>query len=461
MPGTANRRPEFSRAGHTRSMSPTRPKWDPLLICISGMVLTYVWRLHYLLPGPALRLRPLILLTAAALALYVIDTDPRRKLSHLKHPVAKVTLVLVAVMILSVPGSVWPGASFALIVGDFSKTILFAILLALSIRALIDIERLAAVQVTGGVFYALEVVIGSASRGLGGYDPNDYSFVLVCTMPLAVYFVARSRTPFRKILATMALLVMTAAIVKSGSRAGFLGFLAIGVYLLIAYRALSLKLRLAAVVVCLAGLAFVATEKYWERMSTLLNPQEDYNWSGQSYGGRMEIWKRGFGYMMQRPLLGVGAGAFGAAEGRLSAMAERWRPGRGYKWSSPHNSFVEIGAELGFTGLIVFLVLLYQAFRALVRAGRSPPARRGTGGDAAALAQALMAVLIGYIVVGFFLSHAWTSVLYGFLAMVIGMSKVTGGGKMPRRQTAGRLSARQARASPRPSPQLIHPGPRS
>jgi O-antigen ligase len=429
-------------------MSAPRPKWDPLLICVSGMVLTYVWRLHYLLPGPFLRLRPVVLVSAGALVLYLIDTDRRRSLAHLNHPVIKLLLALVLVMALSIPGSLWPGASFGLLRADFAKTVIFFFLLAASIRALIDIERLAGVYVAGGALYALKVVLGSSRHGLGGYDPNDYSLILVCALPLAVYFVARSRSSFARILATIALLLMTAAVVKSGSRSGFIGLLAIGIYLLIAYRALSLKLRVGAVVVSLAGLLFVASDSYWERMSTLLNPQEDYNWSGQSYGGRMEIWKRGIGYMLQRPFLGVGLGSFRRAEGGLSVMAERWRPeGRGFKWSEPHNSFVEVGAELGFTGLIVFLLLIYEGFRALVRVARPPPpGRRRSGRAAVAMAQALIAALIGYIVVGFFLSHAYTTVLYSILGIVVGMTKVTSGTGAAPRRTSGRVNARLPRS---------------
>jgi hypothetical protein len=72
----------------------------------------------------------------------------------------------------------------------------------------------------------------------------------------------------------------------------------------------------------------------------------------------------------------------------------------------------------------------------------------------------MIAVLIGYVVVGFFLSHAHTAVFYTILALVIAMAKVSGqtGGKRLRAAARGAVARR-----PRPSIPLQphHPGPTS
>src|SRR2546426_7538451 len=39
--------------------------------------------------------------------------------------------------------------------------------------------------------------------------------------------------------------------------------------------------------------------------------------------GRIEVWRRGVGYMLQSPILGVGPDNFQTAEGRLSPFANR------------------------------------------------------------------------------------------------------------------------------------------
>ena len=96
------------------------------------------------------------------------------------------------------------------------------------------------------------------------------------------------------------------------------------------------------------------------------------------------------------------------------------------KWSVSHNSFLQVGAELGIPGLIAFLVALGGAFRALRAVQRSPlprpPGERSP--PEAQLAQALSAALIGYMVGGFFLSLAYHDLLYTLLALIVALRKV-------------------------------------
>jgi len=174
-------------------------------------------------------------------------------------------------------------------------------------------------------------------------------------------------------------------------------------------------------------LTVAGNDLFWGRLQTLLNPSEDYNWAGNSSGGRVEVWKRGVGYMVQRPLLGVGASAFGIAEGSISEMAALHEvTGKGYKWSAAHNSFVQIGAELGFPGLIAFVAMLYFAFRLTRRLARDRAIPRAPP-DAVALGQVFFATLVGYSVTGFFLSQAFSAYLYSILGIVVGLEAAAAG----------------------------------
>ncbi len=430
-------------------------RWDLLMLCLAVMVLTYVWRFQSIF-SPIAKLQLTTLATLGAYGLYVLNGDARRRLSHLKQPIVILMLCIFGMMLLSVPGSLWPGGSFAFI-KDFIKTLVFALLLAAGVRAFADVERLAAVHVLGAMVYSAMVLRGTGvdplgrARGIGGYDSNDYSLLLVCTLPLTAYFLATAKTTLRKILAGVAILALTLAIVKGGSRSGFVGLIAVFGYMLIAYSALPKKFRIGAVIVSLVGLMFVANESYWQRMSTLLNPSQDYNWSGNAYLGRMQIWKRGLSYMWQRPLLGVGIGRFGTAEGRLSERAQGPDYGPGLRWTSPHNSFVEIGAELGVPGLLLFIALILYTLRAMLRLGRSPPGVSGRRDPQAAMAQAMVAVMIGYVVVGFFISQAYSYYLYSLLGIMVGLVKVGGVG---RAQPARARRRRAPQPAPRSAPAL-------
>ena len=123
-----------------------------------------------------------------------------------------------------------------------------------------------------------------------------------------------------------------------------------------------------------------ASDQYWDQMSTIMS-DADYNRTDES--GRMQIWRRGIGYMLQNPILGVGPNNFQTAEGMLSPFAERQQFGVGVRWNAAHNSFVQVGAELGIPGLILFLAIIATAFRSLRRSGRRASAAVAHGRKAA------------------------------------------------------------------------------
>jgi O-antigen ligase len=160
-------------------------------------------------------------------------------------------------------------------------------------------------------------------------------------------------------------------------------------------------------------------------MATLRNPEQDYNWSGQSVEGRMEVWRRGVSYMISRPLFGVGMRNFSIAEGTLSeesrASEER---GRGFKWSVAHNSFLEIGAETGVLGLGLFVGMLVFALRAMRRVRRRSRPNDRAPSRQVLFAYTLTASLLGFIVAGSFVSAWYFSYLYMVLGMAIGLTKI-------------------------------------
>jgi len=332
---------------------------------------------------------------------------------------------------LSIPGSLYPRYSFEFLLKDYLRTVVLMLLVAASVRGLADLRRLVWLQVVGvTLFSAVMLTRGSvASDGrlseTAYYDVNDLATLIVCSLPLALHLWRWSGVWARlALLAILACLMVT--LVKTGSRGGFLGFVAVAVYLLVWFDGVAPAKRWAAVALPVLLLVALGGGGYFERMQTLLHPDTDYNWSGNSETGRMEVWKRGIGYMLDRPLLGVGAQAFGVAEGTLAPEAvEREEYGKGFKWSTAHNAFVEIGAEIGVLGLLLFVALLVGAFRVLARA------RRGPQREAAVLARALTGSLVGFVVTACFLSQAYSAYFYTLLGMTLGLARVRDAAQVP------------------------------
>jgi O-antigen ligase len=342
------------------------------------------------------------------------------------------TTWLVALLIwavLSVPGALSAGHSFDYVTGEFGKTVVMAIVLACAVRGGRDVERIAAVVFWAAALYAAVVIFrfdigGDTDWRLGKlyyYDANDFATFAVASMPLGVYLARRARTWLGRGMPVIALIVISAAFVRSGSRGGFLALLATALFIVLSLRAISIRKRVAAVAVVAVVVLFAASDRYWNAMGTILS-DTDYNKTAES--GRLQIWKRGVGYVLHQPIFGVGLDNFQAAEGRLSSMASRQQYGVGVRWNAPHDTFLQVAAELGIPGLVFFVAMMFGAFRDL-RPRRYPitdPALRPPVPPG--LKQALRASLLGFVVGSVFLSLAYTNLLYTLIGLSIAVSKL-------------------------------------
>jgi probable O-glycosylation ligase (exosortase A-associated) len=407
-----------------------------------------VGRVHQLFGLEALR--PATLTGGLALLLFWFDRTWPRRLEHVWVPTAKCLLALFVWMVLSTPGSLSEGTSFTLVFDNFIKTALMFLVMAAAVRDARDVERFALTYLVAGALYAF-VVVTRFDVGGGGdwrlghlyyYDANDFATLAVTAMPFGVYFVHAGRRPAVRLLAAAALGVLTLAFVYSGSRGGLLALTAVTIYIVRCYDRIPLRWRVSSTALVAVVLFGTASDQYWQQMGTIVS-DVDYNRTGET--GRLQIWSRGLGYMLDHPILGVGPDNFPVAEGTLSPLAERQQYGVGVRWSAAHNSFMQVGAELGFAGLAFYLGMLVTGFTAL-RA-----ARRARDGDADTmrapeLAQAVTAALIGFVVGSFFLSLAYSEMLYTLLALAVGLYKLE-------RLTVSRTAARGCENIPtRPVP---------
>lgn len=405
----------------------TGESWKPdfLVWSVGLALLSYVWRVHEVFPVLG-SLKFALLVTAAALLFLIVDKDPRRKLESLRHPISTTIFAIIILITLSIPTSVNRIYSFNSFTQDYLRNVLLMAILVVSVRGFQDLKNYVLAFVVGGLVFNQHVLRnvsldeGGRLDGIAYYDANDLSMLMVVTIPLLLLFLVRGR-PGMRALAILCLVVSVLVFLKAGSRGGFLGMVAVSLYLLFQFHGIRKAVRFGAVAIVAVLMLLFAGEQFWGTMGTILNPQDDYNMSGEN--GRKAIWLRGLGYMMQRPITGVGFQAFPTADGTLSEHAVRQMYGFGVKWSAAHNSFLQIGAELGVGGIIAFLALLWFAFSTARRLGR----RRepdGTVPDEAVLAQGLAGTMIAYAVCGFFLSQAYSCMMLMLLAMIVALEKV-------------------------------------
>src|SRR5262245_38076722 len=393
----------------------TTLKWDALLVCVAGYILTSVGRIHQLF-GALEAIHAAAIMGLLAVVLWLMDRRPERKARVLRGATTRLGALLLFWMILSVTGALVLGTSFDLVFNNFIKTALMSVIVAASVRTTRDVERLALVYLAGAMVYTavvltrFDVGAGDAWRlgHLYYYDANDFATYAVTAIPLGIYFLHAGWRMSIRLLAAAGLVLLTLGFVWSGSRGGLIALAAVAIFVVVRFSAIPLKWRLLATALVTVVLLATASDHYWEQMGTIAS-DADYNHTDES--GRLHIWRRGIGYMVDNPVFGVGPGNFQAAEGTLSPLAERQQYGVGVRWNAPHNSFVQIGAELGFPGLALYIAVIVSAFFAL----------RGAGD----LSPALTASLLGFVVGSFFLSLAYSEMLYTLIALAVGLRKVS------------------------------------
>lgn len=428
-----------------RSLVPKRYHPDLLLYLTIIFAWFSVWRFQELWPIIG-KLQVSFLTEIALTAAFFTDTSPLRRLKWAKSKVFYVPFILLGIMVLGLPFNLYPGQAVVIIEKDFAPTLLLMMVVSTSMREDSDLDWFAFLHLVGAIVYSfwvyLYVPMGWNGRlgDLVYYDANDFGLLLVCTIPFAVYFLRPGVVGWKRLVALFGLALFVVMVMKTGSRGAFLGFIAVMAFILVRYRAVPARMRVGAVAGGVALLLVLGSSTYWNMMRSIAHPQDDYNLTDPV--GRKAVWKRGIGYMLMRPVFGVGVGSFGQAEGRLSAVSKEFASeNRGLKWSTAHNAFVLVGAELGLGGLIAFVFMIVASVRTLA-AVRAPPQ-----GNAQVLladeayAQMLIGSLIGYCVAGFFISASYFSYLYVIVGLVVAQQAVL------KRRAAGRSSAPVPRAA--------------
>jgi O-antigen ligase len=397
-------------------------RWDSFLIAVAAYMLIGVSNLQLLVPFLA-PLRPGILVVAASVGLWIASGGRARRLAALRDPTTLWLLALLAWSALSVPFALHRGLASTQVTDVFVRTVLLYAVMVASVRSLRDVERLSLVHLAGVTVYSAYTLLftqisAATSRVehiVGNYDPNDYATFAVTGIPFALYFLERRHSLWVRGTAAVGIALMAAGVVLSGSRGGFLALVATGAYIVFRYEAIRLRVRIASLIVAVLAMVGIASDAYWERIGTIFAVQDDYNVTADV--GRTKIWERGFAYALEYPVTGVGAGNFPYAEATISPLVDR-RSGQVGRFLAPHNTFVQVMAELGVPGFLAFLALLWTSYR-----GIGPAARRLGRADAVSLAHALRAAMVGLIVGITFLSHAYTAMLYAIVALSVAFAK--------------------------------------
>jgi O-antigen ligase len=252
----------------------------------------------------------------------------------------------------------------------------------------------------GGIRVWLEeehLVEGFRTHWYGVFaDPNRLAMNLVVVLPMALAMISIARRRRAKILFAAIAAAQIAAIVLTHSRSGAVAAtVAVGLYLLRGDLRRVARGAVAAFVLA-AGVVAFAPASFWTRAETITAFEED-----ASMAGRERAWTVLGVIVEERPLSGVGAGAFIHSWDRYAPLSA------GGRHLVAHNVFMEILGELGVVALLAFFGFVAALAGRLWIAGRD---ERG-GIEARAVLAALAGYMLMELVNGYSMSW-WLYVLF-------------------------------------------------
>jgi O-antigen ligase len=304
---------------------------------------------------------------------------------------------------------------------------LAALVFLLTLTTLItpqDVGRVAVAFVIGAV---VSVIIGLATGGLtpsdttavtntaiqgrftgGGGDPNQQAAAFIAAMFMVPGLFGLYRRRLVRIGLVLAFTVIAIGFFATESRGGLIALVVASVAALaLAPRQRKAVLGLLALVAVAGGILLASTPGALNRITNL----------GGGTSGRSDLWRVGWDVFTGHPVAGVGAGNFQVVEAHFAL-----RPGNisriQYISEEPHlvhNTYLQLGAEVGLVGLVLYLAIVFVCLRMGIRAAKRFDQLGYLG--YADLSRAIVMGAIGMLVALFFISDGDDFLLWLLLAL--------------------------------------------
>jgi putative inorganic carbon (hco3(-)) transporter len=307
-----------------------------------------------------------------------------------------VALLVGQLFLSSALSPVWRGGAFQLTL-NFAKVLMVVLVVTATVttvgrlRVLIFTQAVSLAAIAVAVIWKGRLILGRLEGIFGGTysDPNDLALSIIMSLPLCLVLLFLSKSWRSKILWSTSILVMTYAVLRTGSRGGFLALVVVAAICLWEFAIRGRRPYL-------LGLAILTGLLLWQsaggllvgRLKGTLNVNDDTAAAYASAQTRQQLFWRSVEVTKEHPLFGVGPGNFDQVSGQ---------------WHTTHNSFTLISAEGGLPALVLYVSILLCGFRNLRATMRLTPRRT----ESRLLAGALFASLAGYAVGSFFLSVAY------------------------------------------------------
>jgi O-antigen ligase len=313
--------------------------------------------------------------------------------------------------------SFWTEGQYADLNSTFVSNLSFFVFLFVTVT-IIDTRRrfrLTLLVATGSMAWASLYVIREWQKYHNIYsgfragwvvgDANYYGVSAVLTIPITYCLMADKQSRSERLFCFASMMITLLGVTLSASRGAFLGIVAAFIYLVL--RSPKRLRNLSLVTAILAPLSLLAPSSPLDR---ILHPGGG---DIEAVAIRQAHWHAGMNMITRHPVFGVGLGNFKSKVREYFDRNEEVEP------HIAHQTYIEVAAETGIPSLLIFLAIVFSAFRTLENAqtrksssDRYPVYRVALG---------MQAGLIGFLVALFFISAQYQKLfwLVIFLSMCL------------------------------------------
>lgn len=256
----------------------------------------------------------------------------------------------------------------------------------------------------------------------GGGNPNPIPFLgdnngvavgMLMLVPVIHFLGQTTSRPWGKRFYQFLLVGSLFRAISTFSRGGFMTCIGLGI--IYVFRSRQKVRGLIGVGVLLVIVLMALPDSFWARMNTIKTYEED-----SSATGRLHFWHVATLMAHANPLFGVGFNAYNPSYDTYDDSPSEYGTGR-----SVHSSYFGILAELGYVGLILYLAILFQAFRSCHRV-RKQAAKAMIPMELGLAATALEASLTAFVIGGSFVPFQYSEMLWHFIGLTIVLQKLAG-----------------------------------
>jgi O-antigen ligase len=282
-----------------------------------------------------------------------------------------------------------------------------------------DLKIVLAAIVLGAILAALvglvqppdaEVVENARATGTIG-DPNEFAADLLVGLSLgAGLAISRGSRTSLRLLGLAAIPLCGLGIFLSVSRGGLVAMVIVFIVATFAAGRWRLAATLMLMAVAAGGIV------YFTQFAPLPARERVLTTNGGT--GRTELWHVGLRMVKTHPLGGIGAGNYVSVSPEYTLEPGLIRHSELIFTKEPkpaHNTYLQVSAETGLPGLLLFLIVIGGCMGCALRAARI--ARRRNDVTLEGLSRSLFLAIVGLLAAYFFISQIHSKILWGLLAL--------------------------------------------